>query len=175
MFVCEKTNFKASYMSYHIQISSQNGSKPKHKKVVQWWRTACSCRRHETRDTGATPGPGRCPGEGNGHPLQFSCLENSRQRSLSMRSQRVGHDWATEHKYERGKQRRTLVWHWIEHQKHTPHQRWSSIINIKSVCSSEYENKRETKRQTTWRGKYLQITYSLETFSKHLERTPTTQ
>ena len=114
----------------------------------------------ETRDTGATPGPGRCPGEGNGHPLQFSCLENSRQRSLSMRSQRVGHDWATEHKYERGKQRRTLVWHWIEHQKHTPHQRWSSIINIKSVCSSEYENKRETKRQTTWRGKYLQITYS---------------
>ena len=26
------------------------------------------------------PGPGRCHGEGNGNPLQFSCLENSRDR-----------------------------------------------------------------------------------------------
>ena len=24
------------------------------------------------------PGPGRSPGEGNGHPLQYSCLENPR-------------------------------------------------------------------------------------------------
>ena len=29
------------------------------------------------------PGLGRCPGEGNGYPLQYSCLENSMgQRSL---------------------------------------------------------------------------------------------
>ena len=28
-------------------------------------------------DLGSTPGPGRSPGEGNGHPLQYSCLENS--------------------------------------------------------------------------------------------------
>ena len=28
-------------------------------------------------DPGLTPGPGRSPGEGNGHPLQYSCLENS--------------------------------------------------------------------------------------------------
>ena len=35
------------------------------------------------------------PGEGNGYPLQYSCLENSGRRSLglqSMESQRVGHD-----------------------------------------------------------------------------------
>ena len=25
---------------------------------------------------GSIPGPGRSPGEGNGHPLQYSCLEN---------------------------------------------------------------------------------------------------
>ena len=25
---------------------------------------------------GLTPGLGRCPGEGNGNPLQYSCLEN---------------------------------------------------------------------------------------------------
>ena len=27
-------------------------------------------------DPGSVPGPGRCPGEGNGNPLQYSCLEN---------------------------------------------------------------------------------------------------
>ena len=29
-----------------------------------------------TRDTGLFPGLGRSPGEGNGNPLQYSCLEN---------------------------------------------------------------------------------------------------
>ena len=28
-------------------------------------------------DPGSIPGLGRCPGEGNGNPLQYSCLENS--------------------------------------------------------------------------------------------------
>ena len=28
-------------------------------------------------DLGLTPGLGRSPGEGNGNPLQYSCLENS--------------------------------------------------------------------------------------------------
>ena len=28
-------------------------------------------------DLGSIPGSGRCPGEGNGYPLQYSCLENS--------------------------------------------------------------------------------------------------
>ena len=27
-------------------------------------------------DAGLIPGWGRCPGEGNGNPLQYSCLEN---------------------------------------------------------------------------------------------------
>ena len=27
-------------------------------------------------DTGLIPGSGRCPGEGNGNPLQYSSLEN---------------------------------------------------------------------------------------------------
>ena len=29
-----------------------------------------------TRDVGSIPGLGRSPGEGNGNPLQYSCLEN---------------------------------------------------------------------------------------------------
>ena len=30
----------------------------------------------DLRDEGLIPGPERCPGEGNGNPLQYSCLEN---------------------------------------------------------------------------------------------------
>ena len=42
---------------------------------------------------------GRCPGERDGNPLQYSCLENPIDRGAwwlqSMWSQRVGHDWVT--------------------------------------------------------------------------------
>ena len=31
-------------------------------------------------DVGLIPGPGRCPGEGNGNPLQCSCLRNLMDR-----------------------------------------------------------------------------------------------
>ena len=31
-------------------------------------------------DPGSTPGLGRSPGEGNGNPLQYSCLENPMDR-----------------------------------------------------------------------------------------------
>ena len=31
-------------------------------------------------DLGSIPGLGRFPGEGNGYPLQYSCLENSMGR-----------------------------------------------------------------------------------------------
>ena len=31
-------------------------------------------------DLGSTAGSGRSPGEGNSYPLQYSCLENSRER-----------------------------------------------------------------------------------------------
>ena len=51
-------------------------------------------------DLGSIPGSGRFPGEGNGNPLQYSCLENPMDRGawcrlLSMGSQRVRHDWVT--------------------------------------------------------------------------------
>ena len=31
-------------------------------------------------DVGLIPGSGKSPGEGNGNPLQYSCLENSMDR-----------------------------------------------------------------------------------------------
>ena len=42
----------------------------------------------DTRDAGLIPGSGRFPGEGNGNPLQYSCLESSMDR---------GAWWATVH------------------------------------------------------------------------------
>ena len=35
-----------------------------------------ACNTGDVKDTGLIPGPGRCPGKGNGSPLQHSCLEN---------------------------------------------------------------------------------------------------
>ena len=50
-------------------------------------------------DLGLIPGFGRSPGEGNGNPLQYSCLENPMDCSLPASSvhgvARVGHDLAT--------------------------------------------------------------------------------
>ena len=43
---------------------------------------------HNAGDLGLIPGLGRSPGEGNGYPLQYSCLENSMGR---------GTWWATVH------------------------------------------------------------------------------
>ena len=47
-------------------------------------------------DLGLIPGLGRCPGEGNGYPLQYPGLENSMDREPNglqpMGSQRVRHN-----------------------------------------------------------------------------------
>ena len=42
----------------------------------------------KVRDAGSIPGSGRSPAEGHGNPLQYSCLENPRDR---------GAWWATVH------------------------------------------------------------------------------
>ena len=34
----------------------------------------------DIRDMGSIPGLGRSPGEGNGNPLQYSCLDTSMDR-----------------------------------------------------------------------------------------------
>ena len=51
---------------------------------------------YNVRDLGSIPGLGRFPGEGNGNPFQYSCLENPMDRGawcrlLSTGLQRVGH------------------------------------------------------------------------------------
>ena len=40
----------------------------------------CKASVYNEGDPGSIPGPGRSPGEGNGNPLQYSCLENPMDR-----------------------------------------------------------------------------------------------
>ena len=51
------------------------------------------------RDPASIPEPGRFSGEGNGYPLQYSCLENPMDRGAWQptihRVARVGHNLAT--------------------------------------------------------------------------------
>ena len=50
----------------------------------------------DARDAGSIPGSGRSPGEGNGNPLQCSCLGNSMDEGAWQATvrgfARVGHD-----------------------------------------------------------------------------------
>ena len=45
----------------------------------------------DARDLGLTPGSERSPGEGNGKPLQHSCLENPMDRAALMDYSPWGH------------------------------------------------------------------------------------
>ena len=48
----------------------------KHAPSSQIYAHATKKRSCNVRDLGLIPGSGRSPGEGNGNPLQYSCLEN---------------------------------------------------------------------------------------------------
>ena len=61
---------------------------------LPWWLCL-----QDRRDLGLIPGSGRSPGEGNGNPLQYCCLENPIDRgalkSTVHRVAKVRHDLAT--------------------------------------------------------------------------------
>ena len=53
---------------------------------------------YNARDSGSIPGSERSLGEGNGYPLQYSCLENSMNRRTwqdTVPGVSAGHDLAT--------------------------------------------------------------------------------
>ena len=56
-------------------------------------------------DSGLIPASGRSPGEGNGNPLQHSCLENPMDRGAWWAtvhgSEKVRHDWVTNRTHAR--------------------------------------------------------------------------
>ena len=71
------------WFSFFYRFPSGSGSKV----------SACSA-----GNPGSIPGLGRSPGEGNGNPLQYSCLENSMDGGAWWATvhglQRVGREWA---------------------------------------------------------------------------------
>ena len=62
-----------------------------------------------------TPGLGSSSGEGNGNPLQYSCLENAMDREVwlqSMGSQRVGHNLDAEQQQSTYQLTVDLIYSW---------------------------------------------------------------
>ena len=55
---------------------------------------ACKESAYNAGDAGLIPGSGRSPGDGNGYPLQYSCLKNLVAR---------GAWWATDHSIEKNR------------------------------------------------------------------------
>ena len=57
-----------------IELSSSKGS-----ALIQGFPGGSAAKQSACNagDPGSTPESGRCPGEGNGNPLQYSCLENA--------------------------------------------------------------------------------------------------
>ena len=67
-------------------------------------------------DLGSIPGMGRYPGEGNGYPLQYSCLENPMDR---------GAWWATDHGVAKSQTRLSVFTFTFFHSCSTRSVRWS--------------------------------------------------
>ena len=75
--------------SYHKQLESINmrikcNADDKHLYKALLYMSRASLAAHSPTanagDTGLLPGSGRSSGEGNGHPLQYSCLGNPMDR-----------------------------------------------------------------------------------------------
>ena len=93
------------------------------------------------RDLSSIPGSGRFPGEGNGYPLQYSCLGNPMDRKSlgqlqSTGSQNVRNDWVTNT-------------HTNIYDSEDAAQEWTS-----SACSSKEERLESIRegRKATWKA-----------------------
>ena len=65
--IIKKLSSRYNHLGYNSVFWGFPGSTRGKESAGQW---------QDTRDTGLIPGLGRSPGEGNGNPLQYSCLEN---------------------------------------------------------------------------------------------------
>ena len=73
-------------------------------QLPQWlsrWRICLHCRRH--RRCGSIHGLRRSPGEGNGNPVQYSCLRNPLDRgawwATVQKVTKSQEDWVTKHTF----------------------------------------------------------------------------
>ena len=61
-------------------VAKTLGSQCRGPGLISQWVRSPPANAEDTGDVGSIPGLGRCPGEGNGYPLQYSCLENAMNR-----------------------------------------------------------------------------------------------
>ena len=66
------------------------------------------------RDVGLIPASGKSPGEGNGNPLQYSCLENPMDRGAWQAmfhgvEKRVGHNLLTKQQKQQSGKKDTFI------------------------------------------------------------------
>ena len=59
-------------ISHHIHVAAND--------IISFFMAEQYSTVAQTGDLGSIPGSGRSPGEGNGNPLQYSCLENPMDR-----------------------------------------------------------------------------------------------
>ena len=79
VFISILVSISACHTGDQSLIPRQGGKTP---FGLPWWLSSkeTTCNAGDTGDVGSIPGSGRSPGEGNGNPLQYSCLENSMDR-----------------------------------------------------------------------------------------------
>ena len=103
----------------------------RYQELLRWYslfdtdgkESACSA-----GDLGMIPGSGRPPGEGNGYPLQYSCLENSMER---------GAWWATVHRVAKSWTRLSYWATYTHTHTHTHPQTHKEICRNRGRSSSE--------------------------------------
>ena len=84
-------------------------------------------------DLGSIPGSGRSPGEGNGNPLQDSCLENPMDRGVW---------WATVHRVAKSRTRlsdfTSLQWTYYSKILYSSHQHFKNYSVFKAKITGLY-------------------------------------
>ena len=76
--VTERCTLYHSCCNFSYRFNSHCSCLPSFPGGASGKEPACQCRRH--RDLSSVPRLGRYPGEENGNPLQYSCLENLMDR-----------------------------------------------------------------------------------------------
>ena len=77
------TSYKVSLYKINFKIKANSKVEKNENVCVFPGSSDAKASAYNAGDPGSIPGLGRSPGEGNGNPLQYSCLENPYgQRSL---------------------------------------------------------------------------------------------
>ena len=80
---CEKFSIRHNRRGSETHVSSVGGNINWHSFLRRCY-VSCGSDGKESacnaRDLGSIPGSGRSPGEGNGYPFQYSCLDNPMDR-----------------------------------------------------------------------------------------------